>query len=335
MKCPACQTDSKKTERTLSACPKCARLFKLDPPIAGVSDYAVDAMIEKLTDRRTYKYAKRQLAAVIERRLTGKRRKVRVVGAVLASIALATATIAGAAELYPLLIGVAVLLLIALLVFATAGFDPASVGMIVNTFGPTPLQVEPRRGPPPRTGGVKEFDLQSYGFDRVIVVQGDDIVEMLVQNQFHFQHNAAIVSFDGYPAHVAALVDKQVYENQATPIVVLHDATADGYGRAAHWLAARRVAAPRITRAGLTPRQVAKVRPHGAPVGVAPKGLTPKDASWLAARGVTIAALKPGQVMTLLFNAMQRPPTPRLASASGGDDVGFFVVDADGGYDFG
>ena len=69
-------------------------------------------------------------------------------------------------------------------------------------------------------------------------------------------------------------------------------------------------------------------------MGDIPPGVPSSDVKWLRKHGVTIAALKPAQVMTLLFNAIQRKPSAEMSSTSGGDGVGYVMI-ADGGYDFG
>jgi hypothetical protein len=336
MKCPQCQHDAKKSEREGSVCPQCKRRFRLDPPVSGLSDYAVDAIVKKLTDNGAHKYVKRQLVAALERRLVASARGTRRVFSVLLGVSSLVLVAGALLTVWPLVLGATFFSLFFALGAFTSKADPTVAPLVASVFGTTPGEVAPRELQPAKRGAAREFDLESYGFDRVIVVQGDDLAEMLVANQFHFQHNAAIVSFDGYPAHVASLVDKQLHASPTTTVVLLHDASALGYELAEAWLVRRKLAPSRVIRAGLVPRQADKLSPKHAGSGHAPKirGLPAADATWLAASSVSLAALKPGQVMTLLFNAIQRKPGEALATVHGAESD-FLIVGSDGGYDFG
>lgn len=336
MKCPNCQLDSKKPDRPDGACPQCKRAFRLDPPTLGFSDYAVDALVKKLTDNLAHKYVKRQLVAAVERRLLAKERAAKRVYLLVSGLAALAAVVCLALGFWPLVVGLAALIIVSSAVYFSSKVDAhAEAPSVVSAFGGTANEVAPRELQPPRRGAAREFDLESYGFDRVIVVQGDDIAEMLVANQFHFQHNAAIISIDGYPQHVATLVDQQLRTNEATSVVMLHDASSLGYALAADWLARRSLAPQRIVRAGLSPRQAENLGPKLEPMGLSkPRGMSPDDAVWLSKQSVTLASLKPSQIMTLLFNAIQRRPGEALAAAPG-HESDFLVVGSDGSYDFG
>lgn len=336
MKCPSCQLDSKKPDRPDGACPQCKRAFRLDPLVNGYSDYKVDALIRKLTDNQAHKYVKRQLVAVIERRLAAvetSAKRLYVGYMIIAPLVTTGAMLLG---LYPAIVGYVVLTIIASAGYFGSKVDPkVAAATVVSQFGATPNEVAPRELQPARRGAAREFDLESYGFDRVIVVQGDDIAEMLVANQFHFQHNAAIISIDGYPQHVANIVDQQLHQNPQTVVVMLHDASILGYALADDWLSRRRLPHSRVIRAGLGPRQAAKLEPKHEPMGQQTlRGVAGDDLSWLRKQSVTLAALKPSQIMTLLFNAIQRRPgeAPQLAS---GHESDYLIVGSDGGYDFG
>lgn len=338
MKCPACQTDSKKTERADGTCPNCRRMFRLDPAVHKMSDYAMEAILTKLTENRTLKYVNRQLIAALERRLLQQAKGTRVLGVAFLVVALFLLVLGIALGVIPLAAIGAVLLLIGGVVVATAGATPVAAADLVRAYGPTPLLVEPKAPQLTAPGPRKEFDLESYGFDRVIVVQGDDLAEMLIANQFHFQHNAAIVSMDGYPAQVAGLVDRYLQNGAQSPhgatVVLLHDASLDGYGRGTHWVASRGIHPARVIRAGIRPRQARKLKPVLSVSGAtAPAGLPPDDAAWLAKHSVSAAVLRPSQLMTLLFNAIQKRPGD--VEVDGGSERDYLIVASDGYYDFG
>jgi hypothetical protein len=343
MKCPACQTDSKKSDRPDGACPQCRRPFRLDPAVHKMSDYAMEAILTKVTENRTLKYVNRQLIAAIERRLLKQAKGKRLVAIAFLVVGTVLLLFGVPFAIVPMVIIGLVLGLLGVILYFTAGPTPGAAADLVRAYGETPLLVAPKPAHAQLAAGAKgprkEFDLESYGFDRVIVVQGDDLAEMLIANQFHFQHNAAIVSLDGYPTQVAGLVDRYLQSGaqaaSGATIVLLHDASLDGYGRATHWVASRRLHPSRIIRAGLTPRQAGKLTPVMPIVGAqVPAGLRPADAAWLAKNAVSAAALRPAQLMTLLFNAIQRKPQAALA-VDDGSERDYLIVASDGFYDFG
>jgi hypothetical protein len=343
MKCPTCQTDSKKSDRPDGACPQCRRPFRLDPAVHKLSDYAMEAMITKVTENRTLKYVNRQLIAALERRASKLAKGTRLLAIGFLVVGIVMLLFGIPFVIVPLIVIGIVLAVLGIAMYRTAGPVPGAAADLVRAYGETPLLVTPKPAHAQLSAGAKgprkEFDLESYGFDRVIVVQGDDLAEMLIANQFHFQHNAAIVSMDGYPSQVAGLVDRYL-QNAAqaasgASVVLLHDASLDGYGRATHWVASRRIHPSRVIRAGLTPRQARKLQPIATLAGAhVPAGLRPEDAAWLGKHAVSLAALRPSQLMTLLFNAIQRKPQEAL-TVDDGSERDYLLVSSDGFYDFG
>jgi hypothetical protein len=75
-------------------------------------------------------------------------------------------------------------------------------------------------------------DLQElqYAPERILVVERDDLVDMLVRNRFHLNHKTAVVSRSGYPERVFAACREFLRNHPETPVQVLHDASLQGFG---------------------------------------------------------------------------------------------------------
>jgi len=68
-----------------------------------------------------------------------------------------------------------------------------------------------------------------YAPERILVVERDDLVDMLIRNRFHLSHKTAVVSRSGYPAWVFAACRDFLRNHPDTPVQVLHDASATGF----------------------------------------------------------------------------------------------------------
>ncbi|EIJ42225.1 hypothetical protein BegalDRAFT_1329 [Beggiatoa alba B18LD] len=64
-----------------------------------------------------------------------------------------------------------------------------------------------------------------YAPERILVVERDDIVDMLIRNRFHLQSKTAVVSQSGYPTHVFAACKHFVRKQANLPVYVAHDAS--------------------------------------------------------------------------------------------------------------
>jgi len=364
MLCPQCNKSSTKREREGGKCPQCGRPFRFDPP-DPLSDYEIEKAISDLSQKGAHKFTRQQLVAEIERHLVKREHKRldallslvtenTAAPYVLAFVALGVAAVMFLVEVYPLTF-MLVVAAMGLVVYAikreapevtrrrlTEGRVPhdtraaAIVSRWVSMGEPKGL-LPAERQHATRRKNAREFDLHSFGFDRVVVVQGDETVDMLVANRFHFDHNAAIVSFSGYPSHVAEIVRKQMESgNTHAHVFLLHDASTEGFRLADTWRKSGWAAKSSLVRVGLAPRQVAKVLPVRPPTpGPPPDWVKPEDAAWLQNGSIPLSSMRPIQIMTMLFNAMTN--VQRYEDASTGTDfliVGFDSA-SDSSFDFG
>jgi hypothetical protein len=182
------------------------------------------------------------------------------------------------------------------------------------------------------TGTTREVpaDVQRFSFDRAVVTEHWETADMLVANRFHFEHNCAVLSRDGYPDGIALTVTEMLRRNPALTVFALHDASIGGCLlpttlREPEWFPEASV---RIVDVGLRPETVRKLKLPALPGGPAKAPprlaglLPPEDVEWLEWGNVgELAALRPAQVMQALHRAIAA-----VAAADGS---------ADGGYDSG
>ena len=106
-------------------------------------------------------------------------------------------------------------------------------------------------------------ELGNYSFDRVVVCDTSSIAQMLIANNFHFEHNCAILSITGYPQSVFKPVMEMLRRNPDLKVYAFHNASPKGVGLVHHlqtrqnWFAENNAT---IYDLGLLPRQILKNR---------------------------------------------------------------------------
>jgi hypothetical protein len=387
MKCPKCSKESTKKERVGGQCPQCRWAFRFDPP-EPLSDFEMEHAIQTVSANGTFRYTRSQLVAEVERVLVKRATRIYeneaqsvlesdrsfavwyFVAGLLAvgSICLFVFREMCGTPLLVMAVGVAVFRLLRRNADVVAAElrakiptdDPRAstltdrylagqnLTLLVDAPTPTstPAEIASRELGP--VAQRREFDLESYGFDRVIVVQGNDLVDMLVKNQFHFQHNAAIVSFAGYPRHVAELIDREISRpGSEASVFLVHAASAEGRGLVRSFRE-KYTMVKQMYDVGLSEAHVATLWPRRAVLDSRPASPGAGDGAAEARENVPhlpfcveLAALRPKQLMTLLFNALTRAAQseasaadagPMLVGEANGDS---FEAPLDTVYDFG
>ena len=79
--------------------------------------------------------------------------------------------------------------------------------------------------PPPE---FQENDIYDYGVERIIIVERQLLVDLLVKNGFHTDQRALIFSANGYPSYIAERAKILLKASPTLPIYLLHDATEEG-----------------------------------------------------------------------------------------------------------
>jgi len=79
--------------------------------------------------------------------------------------------------------------------------------------------------PPPEWS---EPDIYDYGFERLIIVERDELVDLFVLNNLHAEQRALVIAESGYPNYLLAPAAKTLAANPNLPVYLLHDATPEG-----------------------------------------------------------------------------------------------------------
>ena len=79
--------------------------------------------------------------------------------------------------------------------------------------------------PPP---DWEEKDIYDYGCEKLLIVQHDLMVDLLVLNNQHTEQRMLVLSESGYPNYLVAKVQELLADRPELPIFLLHDATREG-----------------------------------------------------------------------------------------------------------
>ncbi len=201
--------------------------------------------------------------------------------------------------------------------------------------------------PAPRTQDsgrkVLESDLADYSFDRAVICDRAETVDLLVANNFHFENNCAVLTASGYPPQAFDAVKGMLSRNPRLKVWVLHDASPEGCSLA-HRLKQRRdwfAEGVTIIDAGLRPANAQPLRKLWEPAQVTKEDLdgpafAPEEAQWLRQHRLALAAIRPEQIVKRLFRSISADPAGWVLVGGVYVDKTSFSADAstsDGGGD--
>ncbi len=99
----------------------------------------------------------------------------------------------------------------------------------------------------------------AYSFDRAIVCDTPEIAQLLISNNFHFEHNCAILTIDGYPENIFDTTMEMLSRNPNLKVYAFHNCTPNGINLARQLRASEtwfpNPAIP-IIDVGILPRQI-------------------------------------------------------------------------------
>jgi hypothetical protein len=347
VRCVRCSEDSKKKDRSDGKCPKCGEAFAFDPTAGEPSDMAFQHWIDRVSAKGRVRFTEGQLYYEARRSavaaLPGKR-AARTIGLVLlAGLTLALVAATPFVVITGLFAAVSFLALV--VVFASEGpkaLDPETFAGLfrrwVRAHGPPDaLAVRPKPTARPRADAA---ELDAYSFDRAVITDNADTVDVLIANRFHFENNCAVLSVDGHPRGAFEQIRRMLRNNPRIEVFALHDATVAGCKLAYHlrhdaeWF--RDIG--RVYDVGLRPEHGPffeyavmdtedRVDPHPA--------LTAAEVAWLSAHTLELAAIRPEQLIKRLYRAMTHQPVfEERPGGDGGDgastgDITLFGTDAD------
>jgi hypothetical protein len=91
--------------------------------------------------------------------------------------------------------------------------------------------------PPPReeiSNIEVSSDISAYSFDRLLVCETAEIAQFLIANNFHFEHNCAVLSVTGYPQSIFNTVMEMLRRNSDLKVYAFHNASPSGVGLINH-----------------------------------------------------------------------------------------------------
>ena len=341
MKCIKCQTDSKYSERSAGTCPKCRARFAFEPKSGDpFTDPAFAAAIDRVSAHDAVRFTHANLYYELARGRRNNTSKVAAVTIGVVTFLAGTVVTLRVGTIVPLV--VALPLALTCIVLGLRAKPNPTPALTQPTFSSlldkwssahgTPSKLV-QRAAPAKAGGRKAplaKELATYSFDRAVICDRPETVDLLLANNFHFENNCAILSVTGYPEAVFGPVLEMLRRNPKIEVYALHDASAEG-----HDLARKLATSPewfrgigRVTDVGILVKHAAKLRGlwsvsrQRAPRAFA--DLTAEENAWLEAYSLELAAIRPEQVIKRLFRAMTQPGTEVTT-----DDGGTFFV---GGY---
>lgn len=380
MRCVKCNTDNTRKDRQAAGgrCKSCRHKFAFDPKVTPGVDFTdkfFEQSLANLSVNNSLFFTPRQLYYFFNRRLNSKQADpLKVLGTLL---------IIGSIVLTIILFALPALLVICLLPLLLA----AALGIALlaspnlrrrlrdhehHTLRATPDQVEgwyihwrklndqPNKMLPPPASASKgkpqaapiNQEVKKYSFDRVVVCDRPEIALCLIANNFHFEHNCAILSLDGYPHDIFETVMEMLRRNPVLSVYALHDASVAGIELShtlrtdPRWFAG---GAANVYDLGLLPRQILGrpvfvergwQRAYAAPVIVPPHVaamLTPEEVRWLEEGNyVALESFAPQTLLRVVAQGIAKSRDPQSADAlvpitsgDGGGGGGMFIYTTD------
>ena len=71
-------------------------------------------------------------------------------------------------------------------------------------------------------------DVAAYSFDRVVVCNSVQVAQILINNNFHFENNCAILTIDGYPENIFTTTMEMLRRNPDLKVYAFHDCSPVG-----------------------------------------------------------------------------------------------------------
>jgi len=227
MKCPNCNKNHKYSGGMTCSC---GYHFVFDPKADRITDGKFAAAITLASRNGTYDFTANQLYTAFNRKHRQKS------GCFLVALFIAVVTAVGgfAAGIVPLaMIGAAVALVSLALLAANAAnpnlkrskFDALLLRWTARQKIPQLVDKPAMHQPPPQW---PEKDIYDYGAERILVVQHDLLVDLLVRNHFHAEQSCVVVSINHYPSYIWTRVEAILQTHKPVKVFLLHDASTLG-----------------------------------------------------------------------------------------------------------
>jgi hypothetical protein len=374
MRCIECGTDCRRRDRKDGRCPRCRHPFAFEPSRESfwLTDMQFKKAIDHLSAGGTGRFTERNLWYEVHRRWasSGVWRHAYSVGtpAFLGALpGLVLAKLFDVPALY-WLCAVGAVVAVGTSAYHTwrhnrrPAYPQSPPSLPLEAFrsrflprwmevnGPIPGLLPSREDAAAAMPREVPADVAAFSFDRAVVTDRWETAQVLVANRFHFEHNCAVLSLDGYPDGIADTVKEMLRRNPRLTVFALHDASAEGCRLP---LALRDPAwfpdpATRIVDLGLSPETAKRLR---LPELTGPTmyrnpplmKMLSSEKRWLAeGHSAELAALRPPQMMRAVYRGIlaagpydattaSRPDAGGGAGVYGGGMI--WISDVPGGVD--
>jgi len=370
MICIHCQTDCKFKEREGGRCSKCNHAFAFEPKSGDkFTDQGFSRMIEVVSSDGSVRFHFDHIYYQICRaKFKGHWRNLGIALMWLWPVVPLTLV---ASLLHRDHTQIAILLGVLVLVFLFEGYgitkkwraSPQTVqceadavrrllDRWISVHGKPEGLIGPKHAPQPdkkksNANQALQKEALDYSFDRAVICDRAETVDLLLANKFHFENNCAILGVDNYPPQVFDTVRKMLRNNPKLTVLVIHDATPQGCSLAqklrsdSDWFTSN----VKIVDVGLRPAHAKFFRGQVvaqqlAAADVVLPGISAEEALWLQHYSLALAAMRPEQLIKRLFRALTQAedaPEKMQSDANAIDsDVVIFGEEAsasDGGSD--
>lgn len=268
MKCPGCLFNQK--YKSGMVCGGCGYRFALNPKEPyGITDMAFKLALDKLSGAGQYYFTHDQLYARIYRLVVKKETpdllSLSCLGIFL--IAMGAAILVGALglEMWTLAVLTALVIIFIVRLHKKPVAIPADIPLkhikTYKAIHPIDNLVDGTRF---REPADHEFDAEflDYAPERILIVEHDDTVDMLLLNRFHFENKTLVVSAGKYPGPAFEACRRFLSAHPDLPVFLVHDCSADGIRMQSRLLTdpGWDLKEKNITNLGLHPKDVARLK---------------------------------------------------------------------------
>jgi hypothetical protein len=213
----------------------------------------------------------------------------------------------------------------------------------INDF-PNKILASPKISTAQVASSPKEI---AYKFDRVVVCDSPNIAQLLIENNFHFANNCAILSIDRYPHRDFITIKAMLDRTPDLQVFAFHDCSPQGLKMIRH-LRTEKIWFPDleipIISVGILPRQIRDnidmIVPQSAKSAKSAQQLAPDlrnnldstELAWLdAGFYLELESFPPQELIQILQRAINK--SHKLAEIEAGDPVvmnspGFYTVES-------
>lgn len=265
MKCPECGYNQR--AKLGPTCGECSYEFVFNPKESatkGLTDEKFAACIRNANQNGTAYFTRNQLYAVCCRKLYDS--PLKKIGCGIAFLIVASVLGILDTGFLDVFVTVAALIYIGAGIYAAfRKFTPADFDILFDKWRSAGKPIknlieEPSLHQPPPEWN--EPDIYDYGVERLLIVERDILVDLLVRNGQHAEQRMLVISETGYPDYLLPVARRLLEEQPSLPVFLLHDANAHGAGMEERVIASSFLPLDRknITDLGMYPEDFQKLK---------------------------------------------------------------------------